>query len=162
MRDGPFGLGMVQLWVETDPSVELVQVMRGEDGDIRLTHADHPRLREMVVFDVIVNNADRKGSHVLCTPAGEVYGVDHGVSLHVHPKLRTVLWGWAGERLLESEIALLSAAIDKSENGLAAELDPFLSPDEIEAIARRSARLLATGRLPRPPKDGPALPWPPL
>ena len=162
LRDGPFGPGMVQLWIDTDPTVELVQVMRDEDGDIRLTHADHPRLREMTLFDIIINNADRKGSHVLAALDGAVYGVDHGVSLHETTKLRTVLWGWAGERLLSSEVATLEAAIIGLGSDMAVALAPLLSAAEIFSIEDRCSRLLRTGKLPRPPRDGPALPWPPV
>lgn len=162
MRDGPYGMGMVQVWIETDEAVDLVQITRGEDGDVRLTHADHPRLREMAVLDVIINNADRKGSHLLHSPTGEIYGVDHGVSLHVEPKLRTVLWGWAGEQLMPSEIVQLEAAVVAARGSLQDELADLLSHREIAAIADRAEALLRSGRLPHPPIHGPALPWPPV
>jgi uncharacterized repeat protein (TIGR03843 family) len=112
MRDGPFGPGMVQLWVEIDTDVDLVDVVapdRVPSGWLRvldalgsagqpvvLAHADDERLRRMAVLDTVLNNADRKGGHVLPLPVGTVHGVDHGVTFHVEPKLRTVLWGWAG------------------------------------------------------------------
>ena len=123
IRDGPAGSGMLQLWVDQpgdtrcgeDPEsgpdlVDLLPaghippgflpVLRAYDyaGDeVTLVHADNVRLRRMAVFDVLINNADRKGGHILSAVDGHVYGVDHGVSLHVEDKLRTVLWGWAGK-----------------------------------------------------------------
>ncbi len=115
LRDGPFGPGMVQVWVDTDDERELVDVCapaeaphgwigvlraRGERGrPAVLVHADTPALRRMAAFDVVVNNADRKGGHVLAGTDGHVYGVDHGLTLHVEDKLRTVLWGWVGQPL---------------------------------------------------------------
>ena len=122
IRDGPAGKGMLQLWVdqpgdevgdEPEPGPDLVDllpaghipagylpVLRAYDyagGEVTLVHADDIRLRRMAVFDILINNADRKGGHVLSGVDGSVYGVDHGVSLHVEDKLRTVLWGWAGK-----------------------------------------------------------------
>ena len=122
IRHGPAGPGMLQLWVEQPgdaadsdpgPGPDLVDlfpadrlppgylpVLRAYDyaGDeVILVHADDLRLWRMAVFDVLVNNADRKGGHMLCGLDGHVYGVDHGVCLHVENKLRTVLWGWAGK-----------------------------------------------------------------
>ena len=80
--------------------VGYLSVLRAFDytgGEVTLVHADDSRLRRMAVFDVIVNNADRKGGHILTGLDGQVYGVDHGISFHVQDKLRTVLWGWAGK-----------------------------------------------------------------
>ena len=112
LRNGPHGPGMVQLWREPDEGEEPVRVVRsGErrpgwlhvfdgvderDRAVSLVHEDTAALRRMAVFDVVVNNADRKGGHVLPMAGGHRYGVDHGVSFHTDPKLRTVLWGWAG------------------------------------------------------------------
>ncbi len=121
LRDGPLGHGMVQQWreplvrddgaAEPDP-VDIVPVGRTPAGylhvldaedaygrDVSLVHEDTEPLRRMAVFDIVVNNADRKGGHVLAMPDGHRYGVDHGVTLHVQDKLRTVLWGWAGTSL---------------------------------------------------------------
>jgi len=115
LRDGPFGPGMVQVWVDTNDERELVDVLppkevppgwlgvlRARDGrgePAVLVHADLPELRAMAVFDVVVNNADRKGGHVLAGVDGRIYGVDHGLCLHVEHKLRTVLWGWVGQQM---------------------------------------------------------------
>lgn len=124
IRQGPAGPGMIQLWVEQpdDPDgaglVDLcpanavppgyLSVLTAKDytgAEVALVHADDPRLRRMAVFDVIINNADRKGGHVLAGIDGRVYGVDHGVSLHVHDKLRTVLWGWSAEPIDDETLA---------------------------------------------------------
>ena len=106
---------MVQVWQEPDPEQEAVTLVPegrvpdgwrhvfdgidGQDRPISLIHEDTDPLRRMAVFDAVVNNADRKGGHVLEMADGHRYGVDHGVSLHAETKLRTVLWGWAGEPL---------------------------------------------------------------
>ena len=74
--------------------------------EVTLVHADDIRLRRMAVFDVLINNADRKGGHILSGVDGQVYGVDHGVSLHVEDKLRTVLWGWAGKPVDDDTVAI--------------------------------------------------------
>ncbi|MDP9391893.1 MAG: SCO1664 family protein, partial [Actinomycetota bacterium] len=89
LREGPFGPGMVQLWVDGDDGVDLRAFVR----------RDHPGLRRMAVFDAVVNNADRKGGHIIPTADGHVYGVDHGICFSVDPKLRTLLWRWAGKPL---------------------------------------------------------------
>ena len=91
MRDGPFGVGMLQLWIDVDDSVDLVALARSDD----------PRLRRMAVFDAVVNNADRKGGHLLPTVDGQLYGVDHGVTFSVEDKLRTLLWQWRGRPLTD-------------------------------------------------------------
>src|SRR4051795_5829141 len=98
LRDGPFGSGMVQLWVDGDPDVDLAGFVR----------SDHPGLRRMAIFDAVVNNADRKGGHLLPIPSGHIYGVDHGVCFSVEDKLRTVLWGWRELPLPDDAIDVLS------------------------------------------------------
>ena len=125
-RDGPFGPGMVQRWIEIDEERELVDIVaakhvapgwrtvlraRGDDGEpALLVHADDPALRAMAALDVVVNNADRKGGHVLAGADGHVYGVDHGICMHQETKLRTVLWGWVGEALDDDVTAGLTPA----------------------------------------------------
>jgi uncharacterized repeat protein (TIGR03843 family) len=176
LRDGPFGVGMCQLWVDTDESVELVDVLaprRVPDGWLRvldalgtdgqpvvLGHADDPRLRRMAVLDVVLNNADRKGGHVLPGPDGVVRGVDHGVCFHVEPKLRTVLWGWAGEQLTDEEQAALESLDRALDDDLGAELRSLLSDAEVTACRRRVRRLLREARMPFPVEGWPAIPWP--
>ena len=178
LRDGPFGTGMCQLWVEVDPQVELVDVAPprrlpdgwlhvldalGSSGEpVALGHADDPRLRRMAVLDAVVNNADRKGGHVLPLPDGTVHGVDHGVCFHVDGKLRTVLWGWAGERLSAEEIEVLERLQVLLDGDLAQQLAPLLSPREITATRRRVRRLLSDTTFPMPSDGWPSIPWPPF
>jgi uncharacterized repeat protein (TIGR03843 family) len=152
MREGPFGPGMCQLWIDVDESVDLAMLAR----------SDHPQLRRMAVFDAVVNNADRKGGHLLPTPEGHVYGVDHGVCFSVEDKLRTLLWRWRGRRLPEEALDGLSAVRALLEGELVAGLEGLLHPDEVTATVLRVDRLLATRRYPLPSDDWPAIPWPPF
>ncbi|HEU4910989.1 MAG TPA: SCO1664 family protein [Actinomycetes bacterium] len=178
LRDGPFGPGMVQLWVDTDEEVHLVDVLApaavpadwrhvldalGAGGEpVVLGHADDPRLRRMAVLDVVLNNADRKGGHVLPGPDGVVRGVDHGVCFHTDPKLRTVLWGWAGEPLTTDEVDVLAALREQLDGLLGADLLGLLDAAEVTACRRRVERLLREGNLPYPVEGWPAIPWPPF
>lgn len=154
LRDGPFGEGMVQAWVEADRSVDVVDLVRTGD----------PRLRPMAVFDAIVNNTDRKGGHLLPVTGGHVLGVDHGVTFSVVPKLRTVLWAWRGEPFADAEREGLERVRGSLRRGgtLAAALETLLDPAEVTATRRRVAALLRTGRFPQPPRDWPPVPWPPF
>jgi uncharacterized repeat protein (TIGR03843 family) len=178
LRDGPFGPGMVQLWVETDPDVELVDVVApnalptgwlrvfdalGSGGQpVVLAHADDERLRRMAVLDVVLNNADRKGGHVLPLPDGTVHGVDHGVTFHVETKLRTVLWGWAGEPLRATELEVLQQLGDQLDGELGTALGSLLTRAEVRATRRRIDRLITDAHLPFPGEGWPAIPWPPF
>jgi hypothetical protein len=150
--DGPFGPGMLQLWVEAREDVDPAALLGTGD----------PRLRRIAVFDAVVNNADRKAGHLLVRPDGRVQGVDHGVTFHVEPKLRTVLWEWRGTRLARSELTVLRAlAADLGPGGaLARRLGELLAPEELAATRARIRELLRTGRFPHPHPDWPAIPWP--
>ena len=178
LRDGPHGSGMVQRWCEPDEELDPVDICSvGEvpDGYLRvldaqddtgstvtLVHEDSQPLRRMAVFDVLVNNADRKGGHVLAMTDGHRYGVDHGVSFHVDNKLRTVLWGWATEPLRPEDRDAVGAVLADLESGtgLREALCELLDADEVAALARRCRRLLAKGRMPGPSGSWPAIPWP--
>ncbi|NUR09207.1 MAG: SCO1664 family protein [Nocardioidaceae bacterium] len=179
LRDGPAGSGMVQAWREPDAGqdpVDLVphgtlppgflHVLDAYDGDdrpISLVHEDSDALRRMAVFDVVVNNADRKGGHVLAMPDGHRYGVDHGLSFHTDPKLRTVLWGWAAEPLHPDDAAALHAFIEQlahADGDLVATLSELLAGDEVEATQARCEALLRAGRMPLPSSGRPSIPWP--
>jgi uncharacterized repeat protein (TIGR03843 family) len=153
-RDGPFGPGMCQLWIDADESVDLVELARsGED----------PRLRQMAVFDAVVNNADRKIGHLLPTPAGHLYGCDHGVCFGDEYKLRTVLWQWRGKKLTPAALAALRTSYELLTTGwLADQLAQWLTATEIAATTRRVELLLARKVHPSPPTDWPAVPWPPV
>jgi hypothetical protein len=153
LRDGPLGEGMVQLWIDVDIDVDLVE----------LVNEDHPALRRMAVFDAVVNNADRKGGHLLPVPGGHVYGVDHGVTFNEEEKLRTLLWGWRGRRFAAEELAVLDALrTDLAGDELGETLRTLLSGPEVAATVGRVERLLATKRFPYPSADWPAVPWPPF
>ena len=178
LREGPFGPGMCQLWVDTDPTVELVDVVSpsalphgwrhvldafgGSGEPVVLAHADDERLRRMAVLDVVLNNADRKGGHVLPGPDGVVRGVDHGVCFHTETKLRTVLWGWAGEDLRPDERAALESLGCALDESLGTELAGYLTGAEVRACRRRVSALLREGHLPYPGQGWPAIPWPPF
>ena len=180
LRDGPHGIGMVQRWHDAveqlrDP-VDVVpagrvpsgylHVLDAEDGhgrDVALVHEDTVALRRMAVFDVVVNNADRKGGHVLAMADDHRYGVDHGVSFHVQDKLRTVLWGWAGTALREEEtLALQRLVTGRTQLALRASLRELLTEAELLALDGRVRRLLSLGEMPGPGSGWPAIPWPPF
>ncbi|HEX6445555.1 MAG TPA: SCO1664 family protein [Streptosporangiales bacterium] len=151
--DGPFGRGMCQLWIDVDETVDLVE----------LVQSDREPLRRMAVFDAVVNNADRKGGHLLPLPGGHVHGVDHGVCFSVEDKLRTVLWNWAGDPLPAEACVLLDRlAADLDGGGLSRELAGLLAEEEVAATRARVGRLRSTGRFPEPTGDWPAVPWPPF
>ena len=136
--------------------------MDQHDREITLIHEDTPALRRMAVYDVLVNNADRKGGHVLEMPGGHRYGVDHGVTFHHEPKLRTVLWGWHGEPLTDDEVAGVQRVREALAGPLGDSLAGALTDLEIDALDRRCRRLLDRGVLPTPRGDWPAIPWPPF
>jgi uncharacterized repeat protein (TIGR03843 family) len=177
LREGPLGRGMVQLWQDADPdqdAVDLVsadaipatgwrQVLEGSDEHDRpvaLIHEDSAALRRMAVFDIVVNNADRKGDHVLAMADGHRHGVDHGLTFHAEHKLRTVLWGWIDEPLTEEELAGIERVRAGLSGPLGAALAELLSADEVAAFAERCDRLLAEALFPGPSGEMPAVPWP--
>ena len=177
LGDGPHGPGMVQEW-QTVGAEEAVTLVRGSrvdtgwlavaqgyderDRPVTLVHEDTHALRRMAVFDAVINNADRKGGHVLAVDGGRRLGVDHGVSFHHEQKLRTVLWGWAGRPLETEEIGVLTRLRSELRGPLAEALEDLLAPHELDALDRRIARLLADGALPVPGEDWPSIPWPPF
>lgn len=178
LRPGPFGPGMVQLWVETDPERELVDVLpagevpagwravlhaRDRSGEPAvLAHADCLAVRLMTALDVALNNTDRKGGHLLPGVDGQVYGVDHGICLHAEDKLRTVLWGFAGEPLDGEAVAAMRKLRAALDGGFAGDLAEHLTAAEIAALGARVDRLLAAGCYPEPSSSWRAIPWPPF
>jgi uncharacterized repeat protein (TIGR03843 family) len=116
----------------------------------------------MAVFDVLVNNADRKGGHVLAMPDGHRYGVDHGVCFHEENKLRTVLWGWADEPIHDDDRVAVQAFGERLEedDAFVDLLEQLLTADEVAALRRRCRRLLGKGRMPVPSGAWPSIPWP--
>ena len=154
LRDGPFGPGMCQLWIDHDTDVDLIALSR---------RADHAGLRDMAVFDAVVNNADRKIGHLLPVADGHLYGCDHGVCFAEDYKLRTVLWQWRGKTLPRRSLeALRRLDTQLNEGGLAAELSSLLAASEITATKTRVETLLEHRVHPYPPADWPAVPWPPV
>lgn len=177
LRDGPFGEGMVQLWQEADPTQHAINlvpteqlpttgwktVLHGQDGEgeqVTLLHEDTLELRRMAIFDVLINNADRKGDHVLAMSDGHRYGVDHGLSFHHEHKLRTVLWGWVDEPITEEELGGIDHLSDALSGELGQELANLLSSEELTALADRCTELRETGQFPAPRSHMPAVPWP--
>ncbi|MFD9243004.1 SCO1664 family protein [Streptomyces sp. NPDC059556] len=180
LRDGPYGEGMVQLWIEADPEARLLALTEddeagegwkavgpaqvAEDRTALLVHADTPDLRRLAVLDAVINNGDRKGGHLLPAPGGHLYGIDHGVTFHVDDKLRTLLWGWAGEELPAEAAGVLDALGRSLAPGepLAARLAELLTDAEVAAVRARVEALRSTGRHPEPSGQWPAIPWPPV
>ncbi|QIK76528.1 SCO1664 family protein [Nocardioides piscis] len=178
LRDGPHGPGMVQVWQEPEPDQAAVRIVPADrppegflhvfdgvdahDRAVSLVHEDTAALRRMCVFDVVVNNADRKGGHVLAMADGHRYGVDHGVSFHVEHKLRTVLWGWMGDPLAPEEAAAVRRVLDLTLGELGERLREHVNRREVDALARRCEGLLEAGVLPEPRDEWPVIPWPPF
>ena len=150
-RDGPLGVGSVQLYVDADPEVTAFELLADE----------HPAMARIAAFDVVTNNADRKAGHCLAGPDGRVWAIDHGLCFHVQAKLRTVLWDLAGTRLEGDVLADLEGLAAEAAGGgpLAAALGELLDGDEVAALAQRARALVRAGRLPAPKGDR-AYPWP--
>jgi uncharacterized repeat protein (TIGR03843 family) len=179
LRDGPAGSGMVQLWCEPDAGVDAVDIVPegavpegylqvleavdDRDRPVALVHEDTTALRRMAVFDVVINNTDRKGGHVLAMATGHRYGVDHGVCFHPDDKLRTVLWGWGGDPLTDEETGAVAALEEQLTGGaLRTDLAHLLTEQEIDRTAWRCRRMLVEGTLPLPSGGWPSIPWPPF
>lgn len=179
LRDGPHGPGMVQRWQHVDDELEAVtlvgvdevpdegwcHVLDGIDADERpvaLIHEDSAALRRMAVFDVLANNADRKGGHVLTMSDGRRLGVDHGLTFHAEHKLRTVLWGWVDDALHDDELAAVRSVRADLDGALSDRFEGLVTAAEVDALVRRCDRLLERGTFPAPSGDMPAVPWPPF
>ncbi|MUM18687.1 SCO1664 family protein [Mycobacterium sp. CBMA271] len=178
-RDGPAGVGMVQRWIHepelAEGALDLVDIclpeavptgylpiLRALDADgaeIVLVHADDNLLRRMAVFDTLVNNADRKGGHILRGADGGVYGVDHGISLHAEDKLRTVLWGWAGKPVEPDLLADVVRLEEALRGDLGDALTAHITTDEVVALRQRAAITLDEPVMPMPDRNRP-IPWP--
>ncbi|MEV4452974.1 MULTISPECIES: SCO1664 family protein [Streptomyces] len=183
LRDGPYGEGMCQLWIEALPEADgdgllaLVEAEEpaagwkaigfaevGEGETALLVHADDVRLRRLAVLDAVINNADRKGGHLLPAGEGRLYGIDHGVTFNAENKLRTLLWGWAGESLTPEAVEVLTSLRDGLAPGapLATRLVELITTTEIDATRVRVEAMLASGKHPEPSGEWPAIPWPPV
>ena len=148
LRDGPYGFGMVQEWIEDAQPESLIDFAQGM----------HQQLRKMVLFDALINNADRKYGHILLSKDELVLGCDHGVTFHKEEKLRTVLWQFRGLKLEIHEVHTLGIICNHDLKFL----QDYLSPEEILALKDRAKLLLKNNALPEPATDRPAIPWPPV
>ncbi|MEU8970003.1 SCO1664 family protein [Streptomyces monashensis] len=178
LREGPYGEGMCQLWIDVQAEAELLALVDAEEpepgwkaigladvGEGRtalLVHADDERLRRLAVLDAVINNADRKGGHLLPTAEGRLYGIDHGVTFNVENKLRTLLWGWAGEPLTAEAVEVLGGLLEGLGGPLGERLAGLITPAEIDATRARTEELLSSGVHPEPGGEWPAIPWPPV
>jgi hypothetical protein len=164
LRAGPLGTGMLQLWIDEDESFDIVGA---------INNGGYHQLQRMALLDAVINNSDRKVSHLLpvtgqrltdgglTEPELHIYGVDHGVSLGVENKLRTVLWQWAGDPIPDEGLQMLVGLRDQLAGQLGEDLAELLTTAEIAAVQRRVQRLLAKKKFPMPPTDWPAIPYPP-
>ena len=157
LREGPHGTGSVQLFVDADQDAHF------------FTFHENPAFRHalqaLALFDIIVNNADRKGGHCLRVDTGRIVAIDHGLCFHVEPKLRTVIWQFAGEPIptdLAADLRRLAADLAAADSPTTQALAPLISPAELAALRDRLASLLTAGRFPTPPEDRRAYPWPPV
>lgn len=186
MGQGPLGPGSVQQWVDwesigREPGQDLLEafpaaqvpsgwlpVVHGEDETgrpVSVAHRDTPDLASMAVLDVVLNNADRKGAHLVRDATGHLWGFDHGLTLHAQDKLRTVLWGWAGQALPPADIERLhrlrrALRDGPGEEGPGATIGALISQIEVTALTARVEHLLAVPRFPEPPPERYPLPWP--
>jgi uncharacterized repeat protein (TIGR03843 family) len=176
--DGPLGPGMCQEWVDAAPEGPPVGLFRvgsvpegwrtvaegTSAGDrVQLAHEQSADLQRVVVLDAVANNADRKGGHVLRRVDGSLAAIDHGVTWHPEAKLRTVLWGWAGEPVPDWLLDELEAGACALRRLLArSQVDAELTADEVAAADQRLTWLLAQRTFPVPGPDRPPLPWPPM
>ena len=151
MRDGPFGMGAVQEWIDLDPNLDLIAIGQ------RST----PAIRNLALFDVVINNTDRKFGHILPISESEILGCDHGLTFHEEFKLRTVLWQYAGQELDKEEISKLESLKRRISGDIGASLGELITKDEIESLLERIDLLISEG-FPYPSEQWPAVPWPPV
>ena len=148
MREGPFGLGAVQEWITTAVDLDVIEIAQSSNEQIR----------NLALFDIIINNADRKFGHILVTPDNAIFGCDHGVSFHHENKLRTVIWQFADLKLTAEEIEKIELLLSKLDTS---HLSKYLSKLEVSALFERANALLATKKFAVPNPNWPAVPWPP-
>jgi uncharacterized repeat protein (TIGR03843 family) len=153
-RKGPMGPGSLQLFIEHDDDYHY----------FNFNEADHQRLRPTMLFDFLINNADRKGSHIIIDQDQHIWLIDHGVCFHIEDKLRTVIWDFASEPIPQSlldDVNRLLPELHKDQL-FYQELSVYLSGEEIRAIEKRAKKIVTSGFFPRPPDERRAYPWPPV
>ena len=162
LREGPHGIGSVQLFIAHDPEAHYLTF----EGD----PAHRRQLQQIVLFDILINNADRKSGHVLLETAGQADGrdrlwtIDHGICFHTDAKLRTVIWEFAGEPIPDDLLDALQQFQDQvstDQNGLRTELASLLTGAEVAALQKRTQRLIQDGKFIQP-GPGRHYPWPPI
>jgi hypothetical protein len=154
LRDGPYGYGSVQFYIDHDPEVNY----------FTLDEPQKPQLIRISAFDHIVNNADRKGGHCLLDNQGHIWGIDHGITFHAAPKLRTVIWDFADQPIPQtilSDLERLCRSLEDTASPYRQALQKLLSAKEINAFQNRLRRLLECKEFPTP-GSGPNYPWPPV
>lgn len=152
LRDGPQGMGMVQLYVEHDPDKHYFTF----GPEFR------PQLQRIALFDHLINNADRKGGHCLLDAFGGIWAIDHGICFHTQPKLRTVIWDFAGEAIPATLINDLRKFMNRlGDHRFVQEMAQFLNTSEIQTLCLRGERLIGAGIYPEP-GPGRQYPWPPI
>ncbi len=152
MGDGIYGPGAVQRFVDA----------RADSTVVELINSVSPRLWPIAVLDAVTNNADRKAGHILRGDPSELWAIDHGLTFHVEPKLRTILWGLAGRPIPAQLLAQLGQLRDLLNGELGAAFVGDLSAAEFDAMADRIDSLLESEVHPHPPDHRPAMPWPPF
>lgn len=168
---GPYGIGSFQAWKDAEVTqvdifspdqipTDWIKVFSGFDengNQVALAHSANEQLAKIALFDVLINNADRKAGHLLTDVQNKIWAVDHGVTFSVEPKLRTVLWGWIDQEIKAEFLADLKTALPLFEKS---ELTELLSPSEFDQFISRAENLLSDKRYPTPNPQWPAVPWP--
>jgi uncharacterized repeat protein (TIGR03843 family) len=173
--DGPVGPGMVQKWVDEVDELRPVNIFDAQSAPsgwlivleaadqrgnpVVLAHDSSESLMRMALFDAIVNNADRKAGHVLADSTGRIFAIDHGVCFNEEPKLRTVLWGWVDQPILELDLTTIEV-LQRTLGDFHDQIDPYLTLAESHELRQRIAGLLKTQMFPQPNTQWPAIPWP--
>lgn len=153
LRDGPYGIGSVQLFIDADQEAHLFTMQKAGGFE--------PVIEQLAAFDVLANNADRKSGHCLKGNDGRLWAIDHGICFHAEPKLRTVLWDYAGKPLRADILADLRALRANLSGAMNDMFESLLAPDELRALRRRLDRLIDAGKHPDP-GPGRNIPWPPV
>jgi uncharacterized repeat protein (TIGR03843 family) len=171
IQEGPYGVGSFQQWIDAEPTtvdifppntvpegwLTIVTGIDEEGNEVTLAHEDTARLQQIALFDALINNADRKAGHLLTDSLGKTFGIDHGVTFNSEDKLRTVLWGWIGNRVSDQHLSDLGALSSKIPGS---ELEELLDASETDALVERLEMLLTQKVMPSPSPHWPAVPWP--